>query len=80
MRLYSGVFAAARTTSSRGTGVRESIYLSIYQLGIHVKHVLIKALQTKTRRRKFGLRLSTSGHLLENLKQNNWTFSKTCAF
>ena len=50
--------------------MRESIY---------VKHVFIKALQIKTWR-EFELRLSTSVHLLENLKQNNLTFSKTCAF
>ena len=43
------------------------------------KQVFIKALQIKTRR-KFELRLSTSVHLLENLKQSNLTFSKTCAF
>ena len=55
------------------------IYLSIYLPGLHVKHVFIKALQIKTRR-KFELRLSTSVHLLENLKQSNLTFSKTCAF
>ena len=48
-------------------------------LSIHVIYVFIKALQIKTRR-EFELRLSTSVHLLENLKQNNLTFSKTCAF
>ena len=68
---------------SRGTGVRESIYLSIEYLpacpALPVKHVFIKSLQIKTRR-IFELRLSTSVHLLENLKQNNLTFSKTCAF
>ena len=45
----------------------------------NVKHVFIKALQIQTRR-KFELRLSTLVHLLENLKQSNLTFSKTCAF
>ena len=63
-----------RQELSRGTGVRESIYLSIYgymlnmSLSKHVKHVFIKALQIKTRR-KFELRLSTSVHLLENVNR-----------
>ena len=60
-----------RQELSQGTGVRESICLSIYlsiYLGLHVKHVFIKALQIKTRR-KFELRLSTSVHLLENVNR-----------
>ena len=44
-------------------------------LSIYVKHVIIKAMQIKTRR-KFELRLSTSVHLLENLKQSGHLLGK----
>ena len=60
-----------RQELSRGTGVRESIYQSIDRsiyLWLHVKQVLIKALQIKTQR-KFELRLSAPVHLLENVNR-----------